>query len=31
VVKKLEEQIDQMIYNLYGLTADEIAIGEGAV
>jgi hypothetical protein len=25
-VKKLEEQIDQMVYNLYGLTADEIAI-----
>jgi hypothetical protein len=25
-VKKLEEQIDQMVYNLYGLTPDEIAI-----
>jgi len=25
-VKKLEEQIDQMVYNLYGLTDDEIAI-----
>jgi hypothetical protein len=29
VVKKLEEQIDQMVYNLLGLTAGEIAIGEG--
>jgi hypothetical protein len=28
-VKKLEEQIDQMVYNLYGLTPDEIAIVEG--
>jgi hypothetical protein len=29
VVKKLEEQIDQMVYNLPGLSADEIAIVEG--
>jgi hypothetical protein len=27
-VKKLESQIDQMVYNLYGLTAEEIAIIE---
>jgi hypothetical protein len=25
-VKKVEEQIDQMVYNLYGLTDAEIAI-----
>jgi len=28
-VKKLEEQIDQMVYELYGLTKGEIAIIEG--
>jgi hypothetical protein len=28
-VKELENQIDQMAYELYGLTADEIAIVEG--
>ena len=28
-LKELEKQIDQMVYELYGLTADEIAIVEG--
>lgn len=28
-VKELTSQIDQMLYSLYGLTADEIAIVEG--
>jgi type I restriction-modification system DNA methylase subunit len=28
-VKKLENQIDQMVYKIYGLTADEITIVEG--
>ncbi len=28
-VKELEKQIDQMVYNLYGLTDEEIAIVEG--
>jgi hypothetical protein len=28
-VKELERQIDQMVYELYGLTPDEIAIVEG--
>jgi hypothetical protein len=28
-VKKLEEQIDQMVYKLYDLAAEEIAIIEG--
>jgi len=28
-VKQLESQIDQMVYKLYSLTADEIAIVEG--
>lgn len=29
-VKELEKQIDQMVYNLYGLTPDEIAIVENS-
>ncbi len=29
-VKKLEDQIDQMVYKLYGLTPEEIKIVEGA-
>ena len=28
-VKSLEKQIDQMVYDLYGLTKEEIAIVEG--
>ena len=28
-VRKLEAQIDQMVYDLYGLTDDEVAIVEG--
>ncbi|MEE8619109.1 MAG: TaqI-like C-terminal specificity domain-containing protein, partial [Dehalococcoidales bacterium] len=28
-VKELERQIDQMVYELYGLTAEEIAVVEG--
>ena len=28
-VKELERQIDQMVYKLYGLTAEEIAVVEG--
>jgi hypothetical protein len=27
--KEYEKQIDQMVYNLYGLTEDEIKIVEG--
>ena len=27
--KELESQIDQMIYELYGLTSEEIAVVEG--
>jgi len=28
-VKELENQIDQMVYELYGLTPEEIAVVEG--
>jgi hypothetical protein len=28
-VKELEHQIDQMVYELYGLTPEEIAVVEG--
>jgi hypothetical protein len=28
-VKELESQIDQMVYQLYGLTTEEIAVVEG--
>ena len=28
-VKELERQIDQMVYELYGLTPEEIAVVEG--
>ena len=28
-VKELERQIDQMVYELYGLTGEEIAVVEG--
>jgi hypothetical protein len=28
-VKELERQIDQMVYELYGLTEEEIAVVEG--
>ena len=28
-VKELERQIDQMVYKLYGLTPDEVAVVEG--
>ena len=28
-VKKLEKQIDQLVYQLYGLTAEEIAVIQG--
>ncbi len=28
-VKELEKQIDQMVYKLYGLTDEEIAVVEG--
>ena len=30
-VKELEHQIDQMVYELYGLTSVEIAVVEGKV
>ena len=29
-IEKTENEIDQMVYELYGLTDDEIAIVEGA-
>jgi len=28
-LKEMEHQIDQMVYELYGLTAEEIAVVEG--
>lgn len=28
-IKELEHQIDQMVYELYGLTSEEIAVVEG--
>jgi hypothetical protein len=30
-VKKLESQIGQMVYELYGLTPEEIAVVEGSI
>lgn len=30
-VKEFEREIDEMVYELYGLTEDEIAVVEGSV